>query len=83
MANTPHVHLITLFHHQFWGVLYPDVRTERPFTRPLESRTIDTIDAEVVLPSDVVGTFGIHLSFYKRLERRRLSLFNGEDRLTP
>ena len=54
LAPSPIVQPVTLLNDRIGGVLYPHVSTERPFTRPLEGRAVHTVDASVVLPSEVV-----------------------------
>lgn len=57
--HAPHVLAVTLLYNKFWRILHPDIGTKRSLTRPLECRTVEAVDATVVLPCQVVKTVGV------------------------
>ena len=79
---SPTVQSVALLNDRIRGVLHPHVSTERPLTRPLEGRAVHTVDASVILPSEVIEAFWVDPSAYLRHGWRRLSLADGVCRLT-
>ena len=62
--HAPHVLAVTLLYNKFWRILHPDIGAERSLARPLECRTVEAVDATVVLPSQIVKTVGVDTAEY-------------------
>ena len=78
LPHTPHVHLIALFYYEVGDVLHPYVGTKRLFAATLQGRAVNTIDAEIVLPRDIVSTLWIEFPEHIEFKSGGFTLGDGK-----
>ena len=72
---------IAFLHLKVRCVFHPHINTKRPFSRPLQCRSVNTIRSSVVLPCYVVDTFRVLPTTHERLHLLWRSFSNVVDRL--